>query len=142
MTWNRSEVISEFFKIASDTNLLSKAAYPPNPFQESLKTIEEKFAKDPEKSIVEIAHPEPAYIAESQGDGGLVENDLEAQQKAKEIVNKMPNGNLPGRYANVIGTLVKLADQCDALNEKQAADLLTKAAAKLVSHLEDKELLF
>lgn len=138
--WDNSVVMSEFMKIASEIDLLNaqkKVAYPQNPYQEDLKTIEEKHLKAPEKSIVEQAHPEPVYVAEARGDGGLVENEIENQQKAIEIINKHPTGSLVGRYASAVNELVKLANKCDEMGECEVADLLTLAAQHLLADLGD-----
>ncbi len=137
---NNSTVWAEFLKIADSQNLLGlkkTASVEPNPYQEDLKTIEEKRLKSPEKHIMEIAHPNPVYIAEARGDGGLVENEIEHQQKIIEMLNKHPTGSLVGRYAHAISNLVKLAELCDNIGETIAADCLTDAAQELVDGLEN-----
>ncbi len=137
---NNSIVMAEFMRIAKEKDLLGlekKAMPTPNPYQEDLKTIEEKHLKAPEKSIVEQAHPEPVYVTEARGDGGLVENEIENQQKAIEIINKHPTGSLVGRYASAVNELVKLANKCDEMGECEAADLLTLAAQHLLVDLGD-----
>jgi hypothetical protein len=139
MDWNNSDVMMEFAKIADNADLLGlkKTALPePNPYQEDKKTIKEKRLQTPEKSVTELAHPESVYIAESQGDGALVENDLEAQKKMIEIINKMPTGSLVHRYAMTIDTLIKMAETCELNEEFVAADLLTDAATKLLDDVE------
>jgi len=131
---SNSIILEEFLKIAEEKDLLGlkkTAAAEKNPYQEDLKTIEEKRMKSPEKSIIEEAHPEPVYVAESRGDGALVENEIEHQEKAIEIINKMPTGSLVGRYAHSIEQLVKFANMCDELGHTEAADLLTDAAKDL-----------
>lgn len=128
--YDKSEVINELVKIA-----LYKTSLPsPNVYQEKKKTIEEKRLKpEPEdKHIMELAHPAPVYIAESQGDGALVENEIENQKKMIEVINKMPTGNLVGRYAALADVLLKTANVCDELEECAAADLLTEAAKSLL----------
>lgn len=126
--YDNSEVMNELIKMA----LVKEALPSPNPYQEDKKTIEEKRLPAPEESIVEVAHPEPVYIAESQGDGALVENQLEQQKKMIEVINKMPTGNHVGRYAALANVLLKVADTCDDLGEESAADLLTDAAKKML----------
>lgn len=121
----------EFLKIASEQGLVKEALPEKNPYQEDLKTIEEKRLKPAEKSIIEEAHPEPVYIAESKGDGGLVENQLEQQKKLLQMINKMPTGSLVGRYASATFALVKLAADCDEIGEFEVANLLTDVADKL-----------
>ena len=127
MSIEQYEVMNEFLKIAEAQDLLGikKTAAPEkNPNQEDLKTIEEKRQKSPEKSIIEIAHPDPAYIAEARGDGGLVENGLEQQKKLIEMLNKMPTGSLVGRYASAMLGFKKMADDCDNIDHPEVADVL------------------
>ncbi len=129
--YDKSEVMDELIKIALD-----KTALPaPNPYQEDKKTVEEKRLPAPEKNIVEVAHPDPVYVAESQGDGALVENQLEQQKKMIEVINKMPTGNNVGRYASLAGVLLKVAETCDMLEEGEASDLLTNAADKVLEEI-------
>jgi hypothetical protein len=132
MNWNTSEVMSEFLKIASKDENLNKVVEG----KDDAKTIEEKRMKSPEKNIVEVAHPKPVYVAESRGEGGLVENLLEQHKRLVEIVNKMPTGQHVGRYAKMISDLVKLADHYDSNGECEAADLLTSLASELIDSLE------
>ena len=145
MDWNNSETMTEFAKIADEKDMLGlkKTAAPaPNPYQENKKTIEEKRLKAPEKNIVEVAHPNPIYVAESQGDGALVENQIEQQKKMLEVINKMPTGSLAHRHAVAINKLVKMAEICDESDEVEAANLLTQAATKLLDDLEADEVPF
>lgn len=144
MSWEKSAVMVEFMKIAQKQNLLGmkKVAsdkVQENPYQEDLKTIEEKRQKSPEKHIVEQAHPEPVYVAEARGDGGLVENQLEQQQKLIEMINKMPTGSIVGRYATIVSHLVKLADRCDNNGDYEASDKIMKVV-ELVNNSIEKEL--
>lgn len=139
MDWTKSTVMSEFAKIAEAQDLLGlkKTAAPePNPHKEDAKTIEEKRLKSPEKHIMEEAHPEPVFVAESRGEGGLVENEIEHQKKVIEMVNKMPTGSLVGRYASTVERLVKIANECDDLGQTEAAELVTDAAEDLIKKLE------
>jgi len=126
--YDNSEVMNELIKMT-----LVKTAMPaPNPYQENKKTIEEKRKPAPKKSIMEEAHPKPVYIAESQGDGALVENEIEHQKKMLEVINKMPTGNSVNRYASLASVLLKVADTCDILEQEEAANLLTDAAKKVL----------
>lgn len=141
MSLEKHEVMNEFLRIAEEQDLLGlkKTAAPEkNPHQEDLKTIEEKRLKSPEKSIIEEAHPESVYVAEARGDGGLVENQIEQQKKLIEMINKMPTGSLVGRYALVANELVKMADECDRIEEEEVADVLTDAATKLLELAENE----
>lgn len=134
MTWENSIVMKEFMKIATDQNMLKQAKPEPNPYQEDLKTIEEKRLVPAEKHIMELAHPEPVYIAEARGDGGLVENEIEHQRKIVEMVNKMPTGSLVGRYASIVNEMIKLSEAYDDAGESETSDMLVVTA----SHMLDK----
>ena len=137
MSWEKSETMCEFLRIAEKEGLLKTAAPEKNPHQEDIKTIEEKRLKTPEKSIIEEAHPEPVYVAESRGDGALVENQIEQQQKLIEMINKMPTGSLVGRYAHAINELVKMADRLDEIGEMDISDMLFGRAVMLTDRLDN-----
>ena len=136
MSMQNSGVMEEFFKIAKQKNLLKTAAEK-NPYQEDDKTIEEKRLPKPEKHIMEIAHPEPVFVAESRGEGGLVEKEIEHQKKWFEMVNKIPTGSLVGRYASLVSELIKMAELCDDLGQTEAANKLTAAARKALAAEEE-----
>ena len=133
--YDKSEVLNELIKLT-----LKKIAAPsPNPYQEDVKTIEEKRLDAPKESIIETAHPKPVYVAESQGDGGLVENQLEQQKKMLSVINRMPTGVLVGRYAYVANSLLKLADVCDDCGEPKTADLITNTAKTILEKAKELE---
>lgn len=135
MTWEKSEVMSEFLKLSGE-KLLKKTAVEKNPYAEDTKVIEEKKMPAPEKSIIEQAHPEPIYVANSRGDGALVENQIEQQEKMIQMLNKMPTGALVGTYASIAHELVKIANECDKVGQIEAADILTDAAQNLLKTAE------
>lgn len=132
MSWEKSETMREFLKVAEETGLLKTAAPSPNPNKEDDKVVKEKRQKSPEKNIIDEAHPESVYIAEARGDGGLVENANEQQKKLIEMINKMPTGSLVGRYAMAAQELVKMANTLDEAGQSETADVLTEAADKLL----------
>jgi len=138
MTAQKSEVFEEFLKIAAKQDMLglNKIAMPEKSrYQEDEKTIKEKRVKS-EEDIIEKAHPDPVFVAESEGEGGLVENQNEQHKKMMEVINKMPTGSLVSRYAGAISELVKLANACDAAGEIRAADIITRAAEELFLKLD------
>jgi len=136
MPTQNSNVMEEFFKIMAEQDLVKTAAEK-NPYAEDDKTIREKRLPASEKSIIEEAHPDPVFVADSHGEGGLVENEIEHQKKMIDIVNKMPTGSLVGRYSKAINELIKLANDCDVLGQFEAADLLTAMAHKALAEQED-----
>lgn len=145
MSFEKYEVMNEFLKIAEKDDLLGlkKTAETEEPFEKNTKVIEEKRLESPEKSIIEEAHPESTYIAESRGDGGLIENQIEQQEKLIEMLNKMPTGSLVGRYANSALDLIKAANACDEIGFEKSAELLTEAASitfdKLLEELDSDD---
>lgn len=125
MSFEKSEVMGEFLKIASEQGLVSKA-------KDSEETIKSKRVEKSKEDIVEKAHPKPVFVAESRGEGGLVENLNETHKKIMEIINKMPTGSLVGRYASTSYNLLKLADECEKVGENDVSDELTKLASKFI----------
>ena len=135
--WEKYEVMSEFLKIAQDRGIIKNDEVSPNPYQEDLKTIEEKknVITGEKEYIIEKSHPESVYVADAREDGGLVENQWEQHNKIMDAVNKMPRGVLAKHYVSLIDSLIKTANQCDTVGESDAADILTNAAGNLVSYL-------
>ena len=140
MSWEKSEIMKEFGKIMVSQDIVKTAGEKPdavtkNPYAENVKDIKEKRIPH-DKDIIEEAHPEAVYIADSKGDGGLVENQNEQHKKLMEIINKMPTGIIAHRYASTISSLIKMAEACDDIDEQATADILTEAAAQLVSMID------
>ena len=113
---DNSEVMTEFYKIA--------------------------MAKDAEKPVIEVdedliedAHPEPVYVADAQGTGGLVENQNEQHKKMVEVAQKMPTGQYIHTYASCAIDLIKLAEECDKAGEQEAAEIITIMAEKLLEQI-------
>src|SRR5688572_18091900 len=67
---------------------------------------EKKQAMEP-KDMIQEAHPNPVYVSNALGDGGLVENQNEQQQKIIQMINKRPTGNLVHIYAEAVHELAK-----------------------------------
>ncbi len=135
MTFEKSDVMKEFMKIMAAKDP-EKFKVQENPYQEDKKTIEEKRIPAADKDMVEVAHPEPVYVAESRGEGGLVENQNEQHKKMMDVINKMPTGSLLGTYASTIDVLVKMANACDEIEENDTANLLTDTAEKIAALIE------
>ena len=143
MSFEKSNVMREFGRIMAEQGLVKTAnemndalkAVEPNPYAENIKDIVEKRLKQ-EKDMIEEAHPEPVYVAEALGDGGLVENQNEQHQKLVDMINKMPTGIIVHRYAAAIDSLVKMAAECDEVDEAEVSDILTATATQLVGMLD------
>ncbi|MFA5023463.1 MAG: hypothetical protein WC523_00700 [Patescibacteria group bacterium] len=131
MGYETSEVMREFMKIMAEQETPAK-----NPYAEDKKIIEEK-REFPEEDLIEQAHPEKVYVAESRGDGGLVENQNEQHEKMMTVINKMPTGALLGTYASAVTTLTKMADICDELGDSESADALTNVAEKVLALMDN-----
>lgn len=111
--FEKSDVMNEYFKIMAKK--------------------EKENEKEECTCIVEEAHPEEVYVADALGDGGLVENEKEIDDKIINMINKMPTGSLVNRYAKVevLKDLVKLADYCDDLGKTQLADKITEVVKEM-----------
>lgn len=130
-----SSVWAEFEKIAVETNLLGTELTPKQEYVENRKkevptgddytrnpkTEEYDVTKGEGRDLVEEAHKDDAQMASAMGNGGLVENILQQQEKDIEVALKMPTGTLPGVHASVIADLVKLANDLDEAGEEEAA---------------------
>lgn len=107
--------------------------YRSDVIDEIIKQAAEKIINE---DIIEKAHPEPIYVANARGDGGLVENQNEIREKFMEAVNTFPSATHLGAYANLIARLTKTAEDCDSLGQYKAAKILDKTAETLVGDLE------
>lgn len=112
---DNSEVMSEFLKLSAKKK--------------------DKDLEVEEEDLVEVAHPEPIYVAEALGDGALVENQNEQHRKLMDIVNKIPTGSLIHIYASCFGDLVSLAEKCENCGELEASKLISEASEKVLEQL-------
>lgn len=82
-----------------------------NAADSEVKILKEK--KTPHKivDIIELAHPESVFVADSLNEQGLVENQNEQQASIIQMINKMPTGNVYAAF--VIGELSKIATELD-----------------------------
>jgi len=146
--WNGSEVMSEFLKVAEKSGLINSDLKHEegvgNPTKETPvkgytrnEPTEEYGLKTEPKDIVEKAHPEQAWMAKestpvhSMGNGSLVENIKEQQEKDIEIATKMPHGTLIGVHANIISELVKLANSLEDEGKIKEASRVDEAIKKI-----------
>lgn len=87
-------------------------------------TIRGTRGKPPE-SLLDMAHPDPVFVAESDEEGGLVENLNEAHEKIMDVVNKIPSGFMyHGVMASTIERFTKLAQELDERGYHDIADEL------------------
>lgn len=140
--WNGSLVMEEFAKIAKEQGFLSSKLKEDDknivgnpktltPVQKRYEATEE-YGVTNDKCIIEQAHPnKKVQMAESQGEGGVVENAIEQQEKDIAAATNMPTGALIGVHANLINELVKLANQLDAEKNYKAAMKVDQVIRKL-----------
>lgn len=127
---NDGSVWAEFVKIAKDTGLItsdltprthdyfdySKPPLTGDGYARSILTEEynnlEKSQREG-KETIEEAHPETIQVADAMGMGGVVENEVQAQEHDIQVATRMPTGVPFGAHANLIQGLVKLANELE-----------------------------
>lgn len=133
--WERSSVMKEFEKKAAElgwmtSNLNPKdkdfvgnpSKSPVGPFRNNPMKDEKGLSvdknpcknydviKETGEDLVGKAHKKSPTMADAMGEGALVENIVEQQKKDIEIATKMPNGALIQVHANLIQSLIKIAN--------------------------------
>jgi hypothetical protein len=146
--WERSEVMSEFLKVAAKSGLISPDLNHEDGVGNPTKNtpVKDHTRNEPTKEygvktepadMIEKAHPEQAWMAKnstpvhSMGDGSLVENVKEQQKKDIEIATKMPHGTLIGVHAGLIAELVKLANILEDEGKFKEATRIDEAIKKI-----------
>lgn len=139
-----SFVMEEFIKIAKDQGFISsklkkddenvvgnpKTETPCKDHRRYEPTEEYDVTKDDD--IINKAHPDKkVQTAESNGEGGVVENIQEQQAKDIEAATNMPSGTLVGVHAEVINNLVKLANYYDSIGNSKTADKIDAVIKKI-----------
>jgi len=148
--WDSSRVMIEFEKIAKETGLITtdfeKRDYVGNPSKETPvkdhrryePTEEYNITKETGKELIEKAHPKSVTMADAMGNGGLVENEVQQQEKDIEIALKMPNGALIGIHASVVSELVKLANHLEDMGKHKEAIRVDETIRRIASRPFDK----
>ena len=77
---NDCEVLTEFAKL-TDAQINKTAA--------KKEPKEEKAEEETGEELIEKAHPDAIYVAESMGHGGLVENQNEQHEAIMRVMNKI-----------------------------------------------------
>lgn len=135
--WNGSEVMEEYARIASESGLVSTALLAPEkdvrkpvgnpnemPATPTRNEKTEQYDVKPEGldgDLVQKAHPKDARPADAMGDGGLVENISQQQEKDIEVARSMPHGMLLGKHAEMVKALAKLANALEENGNTKAA---------------------
>jgi len=142
LQWNGSEVMEGFAKIAADSGLITSDLGDQklgNPDKETPvkghrryePTEEYNVTKETGDDLIHKAHPKDAEPAKAAGEGGLVENLIQQQEKDIEVAIRMPSGALTGKHAEIIQTLTKLANQLDEAGESEAADRIDQTIGRI-----------
>lgn len=58
--------------------------------------------------LIEEAHPKSVEILDSVSSGGIIENQVQQQEKSIEVANSYPTGNFYATYANLNNSLIKI----------------------------------
>ena len=147
--WNGSYVMEEFFKIAKEKNFLPSKLkedgvnvvgnpYTLTPVEDHTRVDKTKgdksgygVTKEEGKELIEKAHPKTVQMAKSQGEGGVVENGNQQQEKDIEVATKMPHGSLIGVHAELVNELVKLANYYDSVGDFKKANRIDSTIKKI-----------
>jgi hypothetical protein len=153
-TWNGSLIMEEFVKIAKDKGFLPTNLNPdnkdivgnsktPTPVKDHRRyepTEEYDVTKEEGKDLIEKAHPKKMQTAKSQGEGGVVENVVEQQEKDIGVATKMPHGSLIGVHANLISELVKLANEYEDKGDRKNAERIDAVIRKIYNPFDNSRL--
>lgn len=89
------------------------------------------FQEETGQDLVSESHPKSVTLADAMGNGGLVENNLEQQQKSIYVATNTPSGNFQSKYAQTVSYLQKLAKAADSQGKKEVSKLINQTIQKL-----------
>jgi hypothetical protein len=89
------------------------------------------FQEETGQDLVLESHPKSVTLADAMGKGGLVENNLEQQQKSIYVATTTPSGNFQSKYAQTVSYLQKLAKAADSQGKKEVSKLINQTIQKL-----------
>jgi len=89
------------------------------------------FQEETGQDLVSESHPKSVTLADAMGKGGLVENNLEQQQKSIYVATTTPSGNFQSKYAQTVSYLQKLAKAADSQGKKEVSKLINQTIQKL-----------
>ena len=87
--------------------------------------------KETGEDLMIQSHPKSITLAESMGKGGLVENNLEQQQKSIYVATNTPSGNFQSKYAQTINYLEKLSKAADNQGKKEVSRIINQTIKHL-----------
>lgn len=152
--WNGSLVMEEFAKIAAESGLITtdfgkpivgnSDRSPVGPFRNnpsvsgktdtlSVDSNSKDYGvtRETGREVVETAHPKDPRVAESMGEGWMVENTVQRQEKDIGVATMMPSGALYGKHAELVGVLVSLANGLDGGGRGKAAARIDRAIGRI-----------
>ena len=89
------------------------------------------FQKETGHDLMAESHPKSVTLADAMGKGGLVENNLEQQQKSIYVATNTPSGNFQSKYAQTVSYLEKLAKAADSQGKEQVSRIINQTIQKL-----------
>lgn len=89
------------------------------------------FQEETGHDLMAESHPKSVTLADAMGKGGLVENNLEQQQKSIYVATTTPSGNFQSKYAQTVSYLQKLAKAADSQGKKEVSKLINQTIQKL-----------
>lgn len=89
------------------------------------------FQEETGHDLMAESHPKSVTLADAMGRGGLVENNLEQQQKSIYVATTTPSGNFQSKYAQTVSYLEKLAKAADSQGKEQVLRLINQTIQKL-----------
>jgi hypothetical protein len=153
--WNGSSVMTEFEKVAAETGLITTdlnpdkrdfvgnpSKSPVGPFRDNGISMTDKERKDDGlynvtkeegKDIIEKAHPKTVEVVDAMGAGGVVENQIEQQEKNIDIATKMPSGALFGVHAELVKELVNKANKFEEEGKVKEALRIDETIRRIAS---------
>jgi len=150
----KSEVLDNYFKIATEQGLIEKSAYPQTKTYTSgfkdnrqgsddISTVEALYGvkpngKEDDKDIIEKAHPSTVVVSPAYDKfNGVVENVRERQNIMSNVALKNPNGNYSQkRYASatqdLVESLVRVGFVLDNNNQDKLRELADSCSEMVV----------
>jgi len=89
------------------------------------------FQEETGHDLMAESHPKSVTLADAMGRGGLVENNLEQQQKSIYVATTTPSGNFQSKYAQTVSYLEKLAKAADSQGKEQVSRIINQTIQKL-----------
>lgn len=148
----RSEVLENYFKIATESGLIKPSSIEKSAdYKDKTRYDSRSFSDiqalygidvgelEKNKSITEVAHPDTLVVSPSYDLlHGVVENDAQRQEFMRYVATKEPNGNIVQRRyikasEDLLNTLVSIGFEMDSRDEEGLTAVADECASNLVS---------